>query len=422
MSINRELIEEKLEELWDEEKLFLQTIGSFPSTLGNEKEVQAFIYNYLQEMGLETEAVKVEPERLKKYENFGEPEWSYENRPVVAGVWKSPGPKKGKSLILQSHLDVVSAGPEDQWANDPYSPVIKGNSMYGRGLLDMKGGFAAIVFAVKALRKAGVELGADLQIHSVIEEECTGNGALALLDRGYTADGALIPEPTHLRLINSQLGVLWLRVTVKGAGAHVERAESAQNAIMKASRLMESLMEYREHINSRPKHPDFENHPHPLNVNVGAVKGGDWASSVPTECTFEARVGFYPGTAPETVQKEVEQWLLEAANEDEWLKTTPPEITFFGFAAPGYSISKDEEIMQEMAASHASVTNEKVEHLPFTATTDLRAFGEFNIPATCYGPVGGDMHAPNEYIDLASLKTVTHTIAEFITRWCEENK
>lgn len=77
----------------------------------------------------------------------------------------------------------------------------------------------------------------------------------------------------------------------KGAGAHVERAESAQNAIMKANKLMESLMEYREHINNRPKHPDFEHHPHPLNVSVGLIEGGNWASSVPTECTFEARVG-----------------------------------------------------------------------------------------------------------------------------------
>lgn len=421
MGVNKEQIDKKLEELWDEEKLFLQSLGSFPSTLGNEKEVQNFIYNYLQEMGLETEAVSIDPDQLRKYENFGEPEWSYEGRPSVAGVWKSSGPKTGKSLILQSHVDVVSAGPEEQWDNESYAPVIKGNKMYGRGVLDMKGGFTAIVFAVKALQKAGVKLGADLQIQSVIEEESTGNGALALLDKGFTADGALIPEPTHLRLLHSQVGVLWMRVKVEGSGAHVERAESAQNAIMKASKLMDALMGYRDHINNREKHPDFNEHPSPLNVNVGTIKGGDWASSVPTECTFEARVGFYPGTAPETVQKEVKQWLSDAANEDEWLKTKAPEITFFGFSAPGYSISKDEDLMQKMAASHASITNEKVDYLPFTATTDLRAFGEFNIAATCYGPVGEDMHAPNEYIDLSSLKTVTQTIADFILRWCKEN-
>ncbi|MFG6115663.1 M20 family metallopeptidase [Halobacillus sp. MO56] len=420
MGTSRELVRKKIDELWDEEKLFLKTLGSFPSTLGNEKEVQEFIYHYLQDMGLETESVEVDPERLRDYNNFGEPEWSYKERPVVVGEWKSTGPKKGKSLILQSHMDVVSAGPLDQWETNPYAPVIKDGNMYGRGLLDMKGGFTAIVFAVKALRNLGVDLGADLQIQSVIEEECTGNGALALLDRGYTADGALIPEPTHLSLFHSQVGVMWLQVKVKGAGAHVERAESAQNAIMKAHKLMEALMEYRAHINSRSKHPDFEHHPHPLNVNVGKVEGGDWASSVPTACTFEARVGFYPGTDPETVQQEVKQWLLDVAKEDEWLKEATPEITFIGFSAPGYTISKEEEIMKEMTESHSAVTGKQAENLAFTATTDLRAFGEFNIPATCYGPIGENMHAPNEYIELDSLKTVTNVIADFILRWCEE--
>ncbi|MYL37348.1 ArgE/DapE family deacylase [Halobacillus litoralis] len=420
METSNELVRNKIEELWEEEKLFLKTLGSFPSTLGNEKGVQQFVYNYLQDIGLDTEVVMIDPDRLRKYENFGEPEWSYEDRPVVVGEWKNNGPKKGKSLILQSHMDVVSAEPEDQWETSPYSPVIKDGKMYGRGILDMKGGFAAIVMAVKALRESGIELGANLQIQSVIEEECTGNGALALLDQGYTADGALIPEPTQSRLIKAQVGVIWVRVKVNGAGAHVERAESAQNAIMKANKLMESLMEYREHINNRPKHPDFEHHPHPLNVSVGLIEGGNWASSVPTECTFEARVGFYPGTDPEDVKKEVEQWLLDAAEEDDWLKEAKPQFTFYGFSAPGYTISKEEEIMEEVAASHYAVTGKEVEDLSFTATTDLRAFGEFDIPATCYGPSGGDMHAPNEYIELSSLKEVTHTIAEFILRWCKE--
>ncbi|ASF38879.1 hypothetical protein CEH05_07030 [Halobacillus halophilus] len=70
--------------------------------------------------------------------------------------------------------------------------------------------------------------------------------------------------------------------------------------------------------------------------------------------------------------------------------------------------------MEEMTTSHYAVTGKQVEDLAFNATTYLRAFGEFNIPATCYGPSGGDMHAPNEYIELSKLKEVTHSIADFI--------
>ena len=111
---------------------------------------------------------------------------------------------------------------------------------------------------------------------------------------------------------------------------------------------------------------------------------------------------------------------MSAAEKDDWLKEAKPEVSFYGFLASGYTSSKEEEIMEEMAASHYAVNGKQVEDLSFTATTDLRAFGEFNIPATCYGPSGGDMHAPNEYIELESLKEVTCMIADFVLRWCEE--
>ncbi|CDQ38786.1 MULTISPECIES: ArgE/DapE family deacylase [Virgibacillus] len=410
-------VNEKIDVLWEEEKLFLKMLGTYKSTLGNEKAIQTFIQGHLDEMNLTTTTFDPEPERLKKYHNYGQPEWSYQDRPVLVGEWENPN-KIGKSLILQGHIDVVSAEPVELWDYDPYHPTIVDERMYGRGICDMKSGVAAMIYAVKAIQAAGIELGAALQIQTVIEEECTGNGALALLDKGYTADGALIPEPTSHRAIKGQLGVMWVRVKVRGSGAHVERAEKAQNPINKAAYLIETLDAYREYINQKPKHPDFQNHPHPLNVNVGIIHGGDWASNVPSVCTFEARVGFYADVNPTDIQKEVKAWLLEAANQDNWLKQTPPEITFYGFHAPGFS-SVDPSLMDSLANAHEITTNKQLESIGFTATTDIRAFEEFCIPATCYGPSGANMHAPNEYIHLDSLKTTTKTIAAFILDWCK---
>lgn len=208
-SKNLETVNQAIDDLWEEELLFLKSIGSFKSTLGNEKETQIFIKKHLDDMNLTTTLFSPDPKRLSAYENYGKPEWDYEDRPVLVGEWKSDGEKLGKSLILQGHIDVVSAEPKQLWEEDPFIPTIIDNKMYGRGILDMKGGVAAAIYAVKALQKANIKLGADLQIQTVIEEECTGNGALALLDKGFVADGALIPEPTELRGIHSQLGVMW---------------------------------------------------------------------------------------------------------------------------------------------------------------------------------------------------------------------
>ncbi|WP_342389363.1 ArgE/DapE family deacylase [Salinicoccus bachuensis] len=415
-----ESVEKAIDSLWNEELLFLKTVASYDSTLGNEREVQLFIEEYLKDMGLQTDSFDVDTDKVSKYRNYGQPEWGYKDRPVVVGTRKSEG--DGKSLILQAHIDVVDAGPESHWEGHAYTPRIKDGRMYGRGVLDMKGGLAANIFALKALEAAGVSLGGDVQIQTVIEEEVTGNGALALLEAGYTADGALIPEPTQHRILTSQVGVIYLRVTVKGAGAHVERAEQAQNAVMKAYKVIEALEGYREHINGQEKHPAFKSHPHPLNVNVGKMKGGDWTSSVPVECVFEARVGCYPGTDPKDIQKEVKSWLLKASEEDEWLRENPPEIEFFGFNAHGFEMDTGSELYETMAASHRRVKGSDVENLSFTATTDVRAFDEFGIPVTCYGPTGGDMHAPNEYMDLESLKDTTKAIAYFMMDWCNSRK
>ena len=113
---------------------------------------------------------------------------------VVATV-RSPQ-QAGKSLILQGHVDVVPEGPAEMWTFPPFDPVIRDGWMNGRGCHDMKQGVAAMVFAMDALRTAGLAPASDVYVQTVTEEECTGNGALSTLARGYRADAALVPEPT----------------------------------------------------------------------------------------------------------------------------------------------------------------------------------------------------------------------------------
>src|SRR5699024_9939582 len=176
-------------------------------------------------------------------------------------------------LILQSHIDVVPEGPLDDWNYDPWGATIENNKMYGRGIQDMKSGMAAMVFAVRALQSLGFKPQGDIYLQSVIEEEITGNGALTTLVSGYRADAALIPEPFGQKGLIGQVGVVWLRVRVKGAAAHVERASFAVNAIEKAYVLIHAIQKYRKHVNNEPKHPYFKDHPHPLNINIGKIHG-----------------------------------------------------------------------------------------------------------------------------------------------------
>jgi acetylornithine deacetylase len=411
---------EKVEELWEEEVEFLQHIGRFPSTLGNEGALQRYLAGYFQDvLELEVDSFVPDVKELSTHPAFSPPEWSYDGRPVVVGSARHHGERKGKSLIFQGHIDVVSPEPSAAWDYDPWSSTIVGNKMFGRGIQDMKSGVAAMIFAYRAVKEAGINLGADVSLQTVIEEECTGNGALAALMRGHTADGALIPEPFAQKAVKAQVGVIWVRVKVFGVGAHTERADRAVNAIEKSTHIIEALGEYRKYINAKPKHKDFEEHAHPLNVNIGTLHSGAWPSSVPSECTLEARVGFYPGEDPEEIKKEVKEWILSAAKEDEWLRETPPEVTFYGFHAEGVSVDTSSELFEQLDESHQLTTKQPLETTSITCTTDIKYFNlHYGIPATCYGPLGGNMHGVNEWVDMESVKEVTKVYADFLIRWC----
>ena len=98
--------------------------------------------------------------------------------------------------------------------------------MYGRGACDMKSGTIGALYALDAIKAAGLRPTARIHFQSVIEEESTGVGALSTLQRGYRADACFIPEPTSGRMVRSQVGVIWFRLKVRGHPVHVFEAGS----------------------------------------------------------------------------------------------------------------------------------------------------------------------------------------------------
>ncbi|MEK9719822.1 MAG: peptidase dimerization domain-containing protein, partial [Quisquiliibacterium sp.] len=145
-----------------------------------------------------------------------------------------------------------------------------------------------------ALAHCGVAPAGEVYLQSVIEEECTGNGALACLARGYRGDAAIIPEPMGEHLLSAQVGVIWFQVKVRGRPAHVAVAGSGANAIEACWPLVQALHQMEHQWNERG-HPAFAGHAHPVNFVLSKIEGGDWTSSVPAWCTFDMRIGLFPG-------------------------------------------------------------------------------------------------------------------------------
>ena len=412
-------VHEAVDANWERQVEFLRGLVTRRSTLGEEATVQRFIAAELADLGLEPDVWDIDPATIARLPGYGPVEWSFAGRPNVAARIPAAAPG-GRSLVFQGHIDVVPATPEHRWTHDPWAGEVADGRMWGRGAADMKAGVAAMIYAARALRDAGVGLRGDLSLVTVIEEECTGNGALSALDRGYTADAAVIPEPFGHRALEAQVGVLWARVTVRGQGAHAERATEVQNAVVKAARVIQAVVEVEEAANrDELRHPQFADTPHPLNYNVGIARGGDWASSVPEECVLEVRIAAYPGEDLPEVQERFRTALIAAVRDDPWLAEHPPEVAFYAFQADGFVIAREAPIMRTLAAAHAGVVGGELEFLTFTATTDARLFNlYYDVPATCYGPLGGNLHAPDEWVDLESVRQVTKVLATTAMEWC----
>jgi acetylornithine deacetylase len=304
------------------------------------------------------------------------------------------------------------------WTSPPFEPRVEGNWMYGRGAGDMKAGLAAGLHAFDAIRRAGYRPAADLFIQSVVEEECTGNGALACLQRGYRADAAIIPEPNSNKLMSAQVGVMWFQVHVRGRPVHVARAGTGSNAIEACFPIIRALHELEESWN-REKHPAFAEVGHPINFVVSKIQGGDWTSSVPAWCTFDMRIALFPGMGLETVRRQVEAAVARAALADSFLSNNPPKVVYHGFQAEGYVLEGGDAAQSVLADAHHAAFGAPLERSVLTGTTDARFFGLYaGIPGLVYGPLSEDIHGFDERVDLDSVRRVTQSIALFIADWC----
>ena len=272
---------------------------------------------------------------------------------------------RGRSLLLQGHVDVVPEGAADLWTTPPFEPAVRGGRMYGRGAGDMKAGLAAMLMAFAALRRAGLQPAAELYFAAVIEEECTGNGALAVREALPHPAACLIPEPGpgFPALYTAEVGVVWAWVTVTGRPAHVREMQAGVNAIEAAYAVMQRFRDYEAEMNrAERRHPAFAASNHPINVNIGTLEGGEWNSSVATRARLGVRVGVMPGYSCHAVRQDIER-LVAAAAADPALRGAKLSVGFQGFMADGCVFPADQAISRTVSALHQRVTRRGAAHL-----------------------------------------------------------
>jgi len=409
-----------IDRLWHEierrEDELIETVAELvriPSPLGEEAPIQAYVADYLRASGLDVTVWDLD-ESIKALPNAGDSGVPFAGRPNVAGM--RPGAGGGRSLIINGHVDVVSPEPISAWSYDPWQATVVGERMYGRGAHDMKSGDALNLMLPRLLNDLGIELQGDLIIHSVIEEECTGNGALAssLLHR---ADAAIVTEPTGGRFTHAHVGVLWFRIGITGKSWHAMQAWKGVNAITKAIPIMQALQALDARLNERT-HPAFAATEHPINLNIGVIQGGDWPSTVPGACELHCRLSCYPGQTVAGTRQEIETAISAAVAGDPWFDKHPVSLIWDGFQSAGSEVSMAESSVQLLGSWHERVFGGAMEPIAGTGINDMRYYNFAGVPSGCYGALGENAHAADEWLDVRSMVPAAKVLGAFMLNWC----
>lgn len=404
--------------LTDDIHAFTARLVAQPSILGQEAGVMQVMAEELARLGYAPRKIPLDAPELQQHELFAPVPWELEHRHCLAAERPADG-TGGRSVVFNGHLDVVSPEPLALWERPPFEPLVEDGWMYGRGAGDMKSGVAAMTYALYAVDRAEMGLRAPVILNAVIEEECSGNGALASVLAGCRADAVLIPEPFGRTIYAAQVGVLWFRVSFSGKPVHVLKARSGANAIEKMFPIIQALRGLEAELNQEPRPACYQKLEHPINLNIGIIEGGDWPSTVPAAAAFHGRLSYFPGVTWHTMRQRIEHTITRAAANDPWLAQQPPAVEFYGFRSDGHLVPVDDPAIQTLRGCHRELAGFTAPEYISTATTDLRAFHfAAAMPGTCYGPRARNIHGANEAVELASVQHTARIYALFLSRWC----
>jgi acetylornithine deacetylase len=322
-------------------------------------------------------------------------------RPSVVARVRGVG--GGRSLMLNAHLDTV--GPASMAA--PFEPRLEDGRVSGRGSLDMKSSVAACLLVLDRLRDAG--MAGDLLFAAVADEEHASVGTREVLER-FSADAAIVTEPTGLDVCVAHRGFAVYEVTVRGLASHTSRPDLGANAIAATGRVLHAIAAFDDELRRRPPHPRL-GHAH---LQPVLVAGGHELFTTPDVCRAHVEWRTLPGEDGGSRLARIEAIVVAALGDDPRLSASVEVVV----EREPFEVADDAPIVRAVADAVRARrgTAPALTGAPFWM--DAAFYAAAGMPTAVIGPGGGGMHAADEWVDLESVAALVDVLEDVARGWC----
>jgi acetylornithine deacetylase len=398
---------------------FAQRLIQIESVTGHEGAAQEFLAAELRGWGLVVDQFEPDLQALRSHPAFIPVEGlSFADRPNVIATYRGDG--AGRSLLFNGHVDTIPFEPIDAWTRGPLSGTIADDRIYGRGAADMKGGLASMTMALRILLDAGLRPRGDVILEYVVDEELTGYGTLAAVQRGYRADAGISLETSGLCIQPACIGRLWFSVTLKGLAVGIARHWEGVSAIDKGMKIVQTVKDLEQIRWANLRHPLYPDHRAALPCVVCMFNAGTFPSAVPDGAVLRGSLGVMPQEAVHDVERQVREQIERAAASDAWLREHPPVVEFKEVGADGAEIPIDHPIVQTLAEGYRRVLQTEPVFSGRTGGADTRyLIKQGKTPTVIFGPGRtSEMHALDEFVPIPNLMHATKVLALAIAEWC----
>ncbi len=383
INIDREFIKEVLIQL-------VQTDSRNPSMVADapgEEYIGSVLADLMLEMGLKVTTNELAPGRVN-----------------VVGTL--PGTGKGRSLILNGHMDTVGV---DEMEN-PFSGFIEEGRLYGRGSQDMKGSLSAMLGSIKALVDGGISLAGDVILTAVADEENQSMGTIELV-KSLKADAAIVTEPTDLQVVSAHRGWIWYEVEVEGKAAHGSRFQDGKDAVLLMGRFLVELEKFSAELIQREGHHLTG----PPSIHTSLIKGGSDMCTYPPRCTVSIERRTVSGESEPQVTQEIQRIINKLMEED------PDYSARIKLIAERSALDTDPNsgIMRALKEAYQNQQGKPAQITGAAYWTDAALLAEAGMESVLIGPAGAGLHSAVEWVDLESVYDLAEILTETAVLYCK---